>query len=146
MKIIFETYHSLTEEEKKNVNRLLLYKRYVSKKNEEVTSLVDEDPELNIADKFLSNLANYSVYCAHFNPITRHKAREYGKRMAPYRLWEKDLLHACLTVNLLLNDRSQTDEPAIMFEYENLGDYYKAGELLQSKMSVNELLRWVNEE
>lgn len=58
----------------------------------------------------------------------------------------KDLLHACLTVNLLLNDRSQTDEPAIMFEYENLGDYYKAGELLQSKMSVNELLRWVNEE
>lgn len=123
-----------------------MYKRYVSKKNEEVTSLVDEDPELNIADKFLSKLANYSVYCAHFNPITRHKAREYGKRMAPYRLWEKDLLHACLTVNLLLNDRSQTDEPAIMFEYENLGDYYKAGELLQSKMSVNELLRWVNEE
>lgn len=146
LKIFCETYHSLTEEEKKNVNRLLLYKRYVSKKNEEVTSLVDEDPELNIADKFLSKLANYSVYCAHFNPITRHKAREYGKRMAPYRLWEKDLLHACLTVNLLLNDRSQTDEPAIMFEYENLGDYYKAGELLQSKMSVNELLRWVNEE
>lgn len=66
--------------------------------------------------------------------------------MAPYRLWEKDLLHACLTANLLLDDRSHTGEPAVMFEYENLGDYYKAGELLQSKMDVKGLLRWIDDE
>ena len=64
-------------------------KRYVAKKNEKVTDLVDEDPELNIADKYLSKLANYSVFYDHFNPITRRKARLYGQRMAPYRLWEK---------------------------------------------------------
>ena len=59
----------------------MLYKRYVAKKNEKVTDLVDEDPELNIADKYLSKLANYSVFYDHFNPITRRKARLYGQRM-----------------------------------------------------------------
>lgn len=146
LKIFCETFHSLTEDERRHVNKQMLYKRYVAKKNEKVTDLVDEDPELNIADKYLSKLANYSVFYDHFNPIKRHKARLYGQRMAPYRLWEKDLLHACLTANLLLNDRSHTGEPAVMFEYENLGDYYKAGELLQSKMDVKGLLRWIDDE
>ena len=146
LKIFCETFHSLTEDERRHVNKQMLYKRYVAKKNEKVTDLVDEDPELNIADKYLSKLANYSVFYDHFNPITRHKARLYGQRMAPYRLWEKDLLHACLTANLLLDDRSHTGEPAVMFEYENLGDYYKAGELLQSKMDVKGLLRWIDDE
>lgn len=146
LKIFCETFHSLTEDERRHVNKQMLYKRYVAKKNEKVTDLVDEDPELNIADKYLSKLANYSVFYDHFNPITRRKARLYGQRMAPYRLWEKDLLHACLTANLLLDDRSHTGEPAVMFEYENLGDYYKAGELLQSKMDVKGLLRWIDDE
>lgn len=146
LKIFCETFHSLADKERHSANKLMLYKRYVAKKNERVTYLVDEDPEQNIADKYLSKLANYSVYYAHFNPITRSKARQYGQRMAPYRLWEKDLLHACLTANLLLDDRSHTGEPAVMFEYENLGDYYKAGELLRSNMSVQELLQWIDEE
>lgn len=146
LKIFCETFHSLTDKERNSTNKLMLYKRYVAKRNERVTYLVDEDPEQNIADKYLSKLANYSVYYAHFNPITRSKARQYGQRMAPYRLWEKDLLHACLTANLLLDDRSHTGEPAVMFEYENLGDYYKAGELLRSNMSVQELLQWIDEE
>lgn len=146
LKIFCETFHSLTEDERSYVNKQMLYKRYVAKKNEKVTYLVDEDPELNIADKYLSKLANYSVFHGHFNPITRLKARQYGQRMAPYRLWEKDLLHACLTANLLLDDRSHTGEPSVMFEYENLGDYYKASELLRSKMDVKGLLRWIDEE
>lgn len=146
LKIFCETFHSLTEDEKDHINKQMLYKRYVAKKNEKVTYLVDEDPELNIADKYLSKLANYCVYYAHFNPITRHKARQYGQRIAPYRLWQKDLLHACLTANLLLDDRSHTGTPAVMFEYENLGDYYKAGELLRSKMNVTGLLQWIDEE
>ena len=124
----------------------MLYKRYVAKKNETVANLVDEDPELNITDKYLSTLANYCVYYRHFNPITRSKARQYAQRMAPYRLWEKDLLHACLTVNLLLADRSHIGEPTVMFEYENLGDYYKADELLTSKMDVKKLLQWIDDE
>ena len=146
LKIFCEIFHSLTEEEKRSVNKQMLYRRYVAKKNEIVTNLVKEDPELNIADCYLSKLANYSVYFGHFNPISRRKARQYGQRIAPYRLWDNDLLHACLTANLLLEEHSLTGEPAVMFEYENLGDYYKAGELLHSKMDIKGLLNWLDKE
>lgn len=146
LKIFCEIFHSLTEDERLKVNKHVLYKRYVAKKNEAVANLVDEDPELNITDKYLSTLANYCVYYRHFNPITRSKARQYARRIAPYRLWEKDLLHACLTVNLLLTDRSHIGEPTVMFEYENLGDYYKAEKLLMSKMDVKKVLQWIEDE
>ena len=146
LKMFCETFHEMTEEEREQANKQVLYKRYVANKNGKVSEDADEDPELNIADKYLSRLANYSVYYGHFNPIPRSKARQYARRMAPYRLWSKDLLHACLTSNLLLDDRSHTGEPAVMFEYENLGDYYKAEELLHSKMDVNGILRWIDEE
>lgn len=135
---------SVTERSK--VNKMLLYKHYVTKKNGQVSDLVNEDPELNIADKYLSKLAQYSVYYGHYNPVTRGKARQYAKRMAPYRLWSQDLMHACLTANLLLDDRSHLGESIIMFEYENLGDYYKAERLLNSNLSTNELLKWIESE
>lgn len=146
LKIFCEIFHSLTEEEKEKSNKQMLYQRYVVQKNQQVADLVNEDPELNITDRYLSKLANYCVYYGHFNPISRYKARQYAQRMAPYRLWDNDLLHACLTTNLLLDDRSHIGEPAVMFEYENLGDYYKANELLRSKMDVKDLLRWIEDE
>lgn len=146
LKMFCETFHSMSADERLKVNKMLLYKRYVAKKNGQVSDLVDEDLELNIADKYLSKLANYSVYYGHFNPVTREKAREYAKRMAPYRYWSQDLLHACLTANLLLDDRSHIGKSVVMFEYENLGDYYKAERLLKSKMTTNELLKWIVEE
>lgn len=146
LKIFCETFYTLTENERISINKLNLYKKYVAKKNEKVNDLVDEDPELNIADKYLSKLANYSVFYGHFNTISRHKARQYGQHLAPNRLWKRDLLHACLTANLLLDDHSHTGGPAVMFEYENLGDYYKAEVLQQSKMNVKELLEWIDNE
>ena len=146
LKIFCETYHTMTSEERIKVNKRMLYKRYVAKKNGQVSNLVDEDHEINIADKFLSKLANYSTFYSHFNPISRGKARQYAKRMEPYRLWKNDLLHACLTANLLLEDRSHTGESAVMYEYENLGDYYKAEQLLKSKMDTGSVLRWIDEE
>lgn len=146
LKIFCEAFHSMSSDERLKVNKQTLYKRYVAKKNGQVSDLVNEDLELNIADKYLSKLAHYSVYYGHFNPITRGKARQYAKRVAPYRLWDQDLLHACLTANLLLDDRSHTGESAVMFEYENLGDYYKAEELLKSKMDTSEILGWIDNE
>lgn len=146
LKMFCETFHSLPEQEIKKVTKLRLYKTYVANKNEKVTDLIDEDPELNIADKYLSKLANYSVFYGHFNPINRQKARKFAQQIAPYRLWDKDLLHACLTANLLLNDRSHIGEPSVMFEYENLGDYYKAEELLRSKMDIKGIFEFIDSE
>lgn len=146
LKMFCETFHSMSTIERSKVNKMLLYKHYVTKKNGQVSDIVNEDPEMNIADKYLSKLAHYSVYYGHYNPVTRGKARQYAKRMAPYRLWSQDLMHACLTANLLLDDRSHWGESIIMFEYENLGDYYKTEILLKSNLTTNELLKWIKSE
>lgn len=146
LKMFCETFHSMSEEERRNVTRRDLYKRYVGKKNQAVSDLVDEDPELNIADRYLSKIANVSVFYQHCNPILRQKARALAKRVCPGRLWSQDLLHACLSVSLLLDDRSADGGKAVMFEYENLGDYYKAEQLLNSKMGVGKQLDWIIEQ
>ena len=146
LKMFCETFHSMTEEERRNVTKRDLYKRYVGKKNQAVSDLVDEDPEMNIADSYLSKIANVSVFYQHCNPILRQKARALAKRVCPGRLWSQDLLHACLSVSLLLDDRSADGGKAVMFEYENLGDYYKAEQLLNSKMDVGRQLDWIIEQ
>ena len=146
LKLFCETYHSLSYEERRLVTKRSLYKRYVTNKNIIVSSLADEDPEINVADSYLLKLANHSVFYEHCNPVTRQKARQLARRICPGRLWEKDLMHACLSTNLLLDDLSADGGKAVMFEYENLGDYYKAERLLNSKMDTGRLLEWIVDE
>ena len=145
LKIFCETFNSLSEKERLELNKSALYKRYVEKKNAEVSDMVDEDPELNITEQYLSTIANYSAFNGFFNTISRRLARKYARRLVRNRTWKQDLLNACLTTNLLLADRSKTDESAVMFEYENMADYYKAEELLHSKMDMMQLLDWLEE-
>lgn len=143
LKIFCETYHSLTPSELENLTRLTIYKKYVKRKNEDVSHQVDEDIELNIADSYLMKLANCSVFAAHFNTISREKARTYARRMCPGRLWSQDLLNAMLSSSLLLSERTADGGHAVMFEYENFGDYYKAEQLIKSKMDEDEVLDWL---
>jgi len=143
LKIFCETFHSMSQKELVKVSKKAIYKRYVEKKNVAVSQQVDEDVELNIADRYLKKLANYSVYTNHFNTISRKKARAYARRLCPGRFWSQDLLNAMLTSSLLLNDRSDEGGAAVMFEYENFGDYYKAEQLMLSKMDVDETLDWI---
>lgn len=143
LKIFCETFHSMSQKELSTLSKETIYKKYVEKKNVAVSQQVDEDVELNIADRYLKKLANYSVYTNHFNTISRNKAREYARRLCPGRLWSQDLLNAMLASSLLLNDRSDEGGAAVMFEYENFGDYYKAEQLMLSKMNVDETLGWI---
>ena len=146
LKLFCETYHSMTIEERRSITKRNLYKRYVANKNITVSDLADEDPEMNVTDIYLLKLANHSVFYNHCNPVTRMKARQIAKRICPGRFWGKDLLHACLSTNLLLDDLSADKEKAVMFEYENLGDYYKAEKLLGSKMDTGRLIKWIEDE
>ena len=143
LKIFCETFHSMSQKELTSLSKQTIYKKYVEKKNVAVSQQVDEDVELNIADLYLKKLANYSVYTNHFNTISRKKARHYARRLCPGRFWSQDLLNAMLTSSLLLNDRSDEGGAAVMFEYENFGDYYKAEQLMLSKMTVDETLVWI---
>ena len=143
LRIFCETYHSLSKSEPDILSRLTIYKQYVRNKNITISKQIDEDVELNIADRYLMKLANYSVHHNHFNAISRSKAREFASRICPYRLWSQDLLNATLSASLLLDDHSVEEGSAVMFEYENLGDYYKAEQIMQSRMDIDETMDWL---
>lgn len=146
LKAFCEVFHTLDANEKRRISKRLLYKKYVDKRNASISSFVEEDPEIKIADKYLNKLANYSVFYNDFNVVSRQKARRIARNLCPYRTWKNDLLNACLSENLLLDDKSHDNEPAIMYEYENLGDYYKAEQLMSSKMTTQKQLEWLCEE
>lgn len=157
LKIFCETFHAMSPSERESASKMAIYKKYVEKKNVLVSNQVDEDLELNIADKYLQKLARYSVNKLHFNTISRNDARKIAKQLCPGRFWSNDLLNACLTSSLLLEDRSSAGGSAVMFEYENLGDYYKAEQIMQCcknmrqhkkmhvKNDVDELLLWLQD-
>ena len=145
LKVFSESFHAMSHNELSHLSKKTIYKKYVKKKNVAISQQVDEDVEINVADLYLKKLANYSVYNNHFNTISRTKARVYARRLCPNRQWSQDLLNAMLSSSLLLNEHSDEGDSAVMFEYENFGDYYKAEQLLQSKMSVEDTLRWVVE-
>ena len=146
LKIFCEIFNTLTQDELKTLNKQMLYTKYVARKNAEVSEFIDEDPELNITEKYLSKLAQYGVFHNHFNSIPKEKAREYSKQLAPHRTWSKDLLNACLSTNLLLYDKMRDGRSAVMYEYENLGDYYMASALLNSKMGISQIMSWIENE
>ena len=89
LKIFCATFHSMSQKELSALSKKTIYKKYVEKKNVSVSQQVDEDVELNIADRYLKKLANYSVYTNHFNTISRNKARDYARRLCPGRYWPK---------------------------------------------------------
>lgn len=143
LRIFCETYHSLPKSILDNLSRLSIYKQYVKNKNITVSKQIDEDIELNITDRYLMKLANYSINHNHFNTISRNKARKFAHRLCPDRLWSQDLLNATLSAGLLLDDHSAEGGLAVMFEYENLGDYYKAEQIIQSRMNIDETMDWL---
>ena len=146
LKIFCETFHAMNPSERKKASKMIIYKKYVEKKNILVSNQVDEDLELNIANLYLEQLANYSINNLHFNTISRIDARKLAKQLCPREFWSNDLLNACLTNSLLLADRSKENGSAVMFEYENLGDYYKAEQLLKKNDTVDDLLKSLQRE
>jgi hypothetical protein len=146
LKIFCETFHAMNPSEREKTSKMTIYKKYVEKKNVFISNQVDEDLEVNIANNYLEQLANYSITHNHFNTVSRIKARQLAKKLCPNRFWSNDLLNACLTNSLLLEDRSIEEGSAVMFEYENLGDYYKAEQLLKMKDNMEDLLSWLQGE
>lgn len=111
---------------KNTYNKFESYKWYITQRNREVATIIDEDPLLNITWKYLMKIAEISVK-ALFQNIERNECRKVGDKFAPNRLWSKSLLNAMLTTNLLVGaDQGHT----IDFEYEEMGDILKAASIL----------------
>lgn len=133
--IFCQSFGYLTEEERKNLSRIILYKRYLKARNVGVANIVSEDEKLNITWDMMNKLACYSVKECYSGVVPRAEARTIADTICKRELWQHNLLNALLKENLLMETLSDDDKDMVMFEFENIADVLKANALLESNMS-----------
>ena len=134
--IIFcQSFGYLTEEERKKINRITLYQRYLKARNVGVAEIVSEDDKRNITWATMDKLAKSSVEKYHSDVVPREEARNISDEVCRRELWQHNLLNALLKENLLMETLSADDQDMVMFEFENIGDVLKANAILESDMS-----------
>lgn len=135
------SYGLLSNEERDHIHLRLLYKTYLTSRNAAVSRMADEDEKRNVTLACMRQLAWYSVEQCLSGLIPRDKARRIADKICPMRTWGKNLLHALLYENLLMETLSaQVDEDLVMFEFENIADVMKAESLLMSKLTEQQIL------
>lgn len=139
--IIFcQAYGYLSEKERNNLTRFILYKRYLKARNGDVTKLVSEDEKREITWEMMNMLAWHSVEQCHAGVVSRDDAREIADIVCKRELWEHNLLNALLREDLLMETLSEDDKDMVMFEYENIADVLKANSILSRLSTVEEII------
>jgi hypothetical protein len=148
--IIFcQSYGYLTEAERKHLDLVTLYSRYLKARNADVTNIVSEDEKRNITWEMMNKLALHSVVQCHAGVVPREDARKIADDVCKRELWKHNLLNALLKENLLMETLSKDDKDMVMFEFERIGDVLKANALLSLEKSdadiVDQLKKISNE-
>lgn len=143
MKIFCETYRQLSAEERRNALRLPIYRKYLKQRNIDVSKIVDEDCVQDITSRLVLWVANQSVMQYSCGNVPRQQVFKRARRISIYRPWSKSLLFACLKCSVLKEYMSIDGQDYIDFEYDSLGDFLKAGCLLDRNISDKEKLCYI---
>lgn len=129
LRMFCETYYSQTQEEREKVLRLPIYKRYLEKRNYEISDGVDEDVKRDITSKYILWVAQRSLEQFQCDDLPRQLAYKRSYKLCPFRTWKNSLLRNCLEANLLREYTTEKDD-FVDFEFDSTGDYLKAERLL----------------
>lgn len=129
LRMFCETYYSQTQEEREKVLRLPIYKRYLEKRNHEISDGVDEDVKRDITSKYILWVAQRSLEQFQCDDLPRQLAYKRSYKLCPFRTWKNSLLRNCLEANLLREYTTEKDD-FVDFEFDSMGDYLKAERLL----------------
>ena len=129
LRMFCETYYSQTQEEREKVLRLPIYKRYLEKRNYEISDGVDEDVKRDITSKYILWVAQRSLEQFQCDDLPRQLAYKRSYKLCPFRTWKNSLLRNCLEANLLREYTTEKDD-FVDFEFDSMGDYLKAERLL----------------
>lgn len=141
MNIFCKTFNSLTLAEQNDLKKIDLFENYLKVRNGSVSAIADEDPHLQITLKMVQKLCHYSVFYNYCDLVLRSKARTIGSHIVPRNGWRNSLLNAMISEGILLENISDNlEDDLVQVEYEKMGDYMKAKELLSSKMDNDKLI------
>lgn len=125
LKIFCQVFHRLPIDFRKDPDILLLYSLYYLSRNDEISRLVDEDPEQMITPNIMKKIGDLSWLDNHCCDIPRNDVIKIANEMCPNRLWSNNLYHALVNANLVMEYRSQTGLKTA-FQYDSMGDYMRA--------------------
>ena len=140
LRMFCETYYSQTQEEREKVLRLPIYNRYLEKRNYEISNGVDEDVKQHVTTKFILWVAERSLEQWQCEDMPRPQAYKRSRAVCPYRTWSKSLLKNCLDANLL-REYTTSEGDFVDFEFDSMGDYLKAEQLLNHKCDDGDRFR-----
>jgi len=138
--VFCKSFSYLTEAERKNLDRLTLYRRYLKARNVDVAERVSEDEKRDITWMAMNKMAWRSVEQFNAGVISRDDARTISDDVCYRELWQHNLLNALLKENLLMETLSKGDEDMVMFEFENIADVLKAHAILASGKTETEII------
>lgn len=131
VKIFCDVYHSLPYDSRKDIDILSLYQIYLHKRNYEVSMYADEDPERNVTEQLLNKIGQYSLNSCLCCDIPREKALSIANKLCKHRLWSNNLYHSAIRSNLLI-EYKKDNMGMTTFEFDNMGDYIRAGVIMSS--------------
>ena len=147
VKMFCDVYHSLPYEARNDIDLLLLYRIYFRKRNEEVSRLADEDPELDVTSRLLYKIGKYSLNSCLCCDVPRDIAVGIANKICKHRAWSKNLYHSAIMSNMLVEYKTTVGNMAT-FEFDNMGDYVRANVILlendTDEKRYNAILKLVN--
>jgi len=139
LKMFCQVYHRLPEELRIDPDILLLYFLYFQSRNKEVSYLADEDPEQMVTPKVMKKIGELSWKKSKCCDVSRGEAIIEANKLCPNRLWSKNLYHALVKANLVMEYRIQSGMKT-SFQYDSMGDYTRAWCLLTEEKNEEKLL------
>lgn len=141
LKVFCDTYWQLTPEEINELSRITIYNRYLSIRNKDISDAIGEDPYANAAPRYLHWLAKRSVENFACGDVPRDVAKKKSYQQCVNRIWKNSLLNSLLQHNLLKSHDVYEKGNLIGFEFQDMGDYLKAEQMLFSSKSDKEMVR-----
>ena len=140
LKIFCETYYGLLPQYRSDIDILMLYRCYFHKRNEEVSRYADEDPQRDVASKLIYSIGERSLQTYNCTDIPRSKAIGVANKICRGRLWSNNLYHSAIKANLLMEYNTRFGECKTMFEYDSMGDYVRATNIMTLNKTDEERL------
>lgn len=142
LKIFCQVYHRLPQQYRKELDILLLYLLYYQGRNDEVSHMADEDPELMVTPTIMRKIGYMSLSKYQCSDIPREESVKAANDLCPNRLWSKNLYHALIRANLLMEYRLSVGRKTA-FQYDSMGDYMRAYSLMTAAEKDEDILQEV---
>lgn len=131
----------------KDMTRYDVYADYLTQRNDIVSTHIDEDPHKNVTLRAVKKICQSTVLKPGFMTISRKKAMKICNRIVFRREWSKSLLHHLIDENILfeIGTWDEYEGQSLDFEFQNIGDVFRANALLSLKWSDEEIMKFIRE-